>query len=140
MSSKKNSPAVSKETPGNTRPRKERIDVLLVERGLVPSRERAQAFVLAGQVRADGQRGDKPGSRTATNAHIELSGQPPRYASRAGFKLEGAIGDFGIAARGKVCLDVGSSTGGFTDCLLQNEASKVYAVDVNIDQLNWKLR
>jgi 23S rRNA (cytidine1920-2'-O)/16S rRNA (cytidine1409-2'-O)-methyltransferase len=119
---------------------KARIDVLLVEQGLAPSRERAQALLLAGQVRVNNQRIDKPGSRVAVDSHIELSGAGQRYASRGGLKLEGALEDFAIAPQHNVCLDVGSSTGGFTDCLLQNGASKVYAVDVTIHQLDWKLR
>lgn len=122
------------------RPGKSRVDVLMVERGLAPSRERAQALLMAGQVRVDGQRVDKPGARVAADARVELTGEPQRYASRGGFKLEGAIEDFEVSAQGKVCLDIGSSTGGFTDCLLQHGANRVYAVDVTIDQLDWKLR
>jgi 23S rRNA (cytidine1920-2'-O)/16S rRNA (cytidine1409-2'-O)-methyltransferase len=119
---------------------KARIDVLLVERGLAGSREKAQALLLAGQVQVDGQRADKPGTRVATDARIEVAAGSLRYASRGGLKLEGALQDFQFSPREKVCLDVGSSTGGFTDCLLQNGAKKVYAVDVTIDQLDWKLR
>jgi 23S rRNA (cytidine1920-2'-O)/16S rRNA (cytidine1409-2'-O)-methyltransferase len=119
---------------------KERIDVLLVERGLAPSRERAQALLLAGQIRVNGVRAEKAGSRISTDAKIEVVGEILRYASRGGLKLEGALEDFGVSPREKICLDVGSSTGGFTDCLLQNGARKVFAVDVTIDQLDWKLR
>ncbi len=119
---------------------KERIDVLLVARGLAPSRERAQALLLAGLVRVNGQPISKAGARVAKDALIEIAGEANPYASRGGLKLEGALGDFAVSAQGKICLDVGSSTGGFTDCLLQRGASKVYAVDVTIDQLDWKLR
>lgn len=114
--------------------------MLLVERGLAPSRERARAILLAGQVRVAGARADKPGTQVAKDAAIEIVGDTLRYSSRAGLKLEGALEDFGVSAEGKICLDIGSSTGGFTDCLLQHGAAKIYAVDVTIDQLDWKLR
>jgi 23S rRNA (cytidine1920-2'-O)/16S rRNA (cytidine1409-2'-O)-methyltransferase len=117
-----------------------RIDVLLVDRGLAPSRERAQALLMAGHVLVNSQKVYKPGTRVATDSQIELIGPPQRYASRGGFKLAGALEDFGVTSQGMVCLDIGSSTGGFTDCLLQDGASRVYAVDVSIDQLDWKLR
>jgi 23S rRNA (cytidine1920-2'-O)/16S rRNA (cytidine1409-2'-O)-methyltransferase len=123
-----------------TKSGKARIDVLLVDRGLAPSRERAQALLLAGQVRVNGERIDKAGTQVAADAEIELSGKGLPYASRGGLKLEGALEDFGISPRDRVCMDVGSSTGGFTDCLVQNGARKVFAVDVTIDQLDWKLR
>ena len=113
---------------------------MLVERGLVASRERGQALLLAGQVLVNGQRIEKPGTRVPADAKIQLIGQAPKYASRGGLKLEGALNDFSVSTAGKICLDVGSSTGGFTDCLLQNGALKVYAVDVTIAQLDWKLR
>ena len=119
---------------------KTRLDVLLVERGLAPSRERAQAMLLAGNVRVNGKRMDKPGIRLATDAQIELAGEAQRYSSRGGLKLEGALEDFGVTAQEKTCLDVGSSNGGFTDCLLQHGARRVYAVDVTINQLDWKLQ
>ena len=122
------------------KPGKSRLDVLLVERGLAPSRERAQAILLAGQVRVNGVRAEKAGSQVATDARIEIAGETLRYASRGGLKLEGALEDFGVDPRDRICLDVGSSTGGFTDCLLQRGANKVYAVDVSVDQLDWKLR
>ncbi len=122
------------------KPGKARLDVLIVERGLAPSRERAQALLLAGQIRVNGAPAEKPGTQVATDAQIELSGETLRYASRGGLKLEGALEDFGVTPENKVCLDAGSSTGGFTDCLLQHGAQKVYAVDVTIDQLDWKLR
>jgi 23S rRNA (cytidine1920-2'-O)/16S rRNA (cytidine1409-2'-O)-methyltransferase len=124
----------------NQKPKKTRVDVLIVERGLAPSRERAQALLLAGQVRVNGAPMTKAGTQVAADARIEVVGETLRYASRGGLKLEGAFSDFGAAPQDKVCLDVGSSTGGFTDCLLQHGASKVYAVDVTIDQLDWKLR
>jgi 23S rRNA (cytidine1920-2'-O)/16S rRNA (cytidine1409-2'-O)-methyltransferase len=122
------------------KPGKARLDVLLVERGLATSRERAQAMLLAGQVRVNDVKMEKAGSQVATDARIEIAGETLRYASRGGLKLEGAIEDFGVDPRDRVCLDIGSSTGGFTDCLLQRGARKVYAVDVSIDQLDWKLR
>jgi 23S rRNA (cytidine1920-2'-O)/16S rRNA (cytidine1409-2'-O)-methyltransferase len=119
---------------------KTRLDVLLVERGLAPSRERAQAMLLAGNVRVNGKPMDKPGTRLAADALIELAGDNLRYSSRGGLKLEGALEDFGVTAQDKTCLDVGSSTGGFTDCLLQHGARRVHAVDVTINQLDWKLQ
>ena len=131
---------------GNSSPRKHskrgrsRLDLLLVERGLAASRERAQALLLAGQVRVNGVAATKAGTPVAADARIEVVGESPRYASRGGLKLEGALEDFGVSASDKVCLDIGSSNGGFTDCLLQHGARKVYTVDVTIDQLDWKLR
>src|SRR5450432_2149103 len=120
-------------------PRK-RLDVLLVERGLAESRQKAQAMILAGEVDIDGQRADKAGTNTPDDARIEVHSRLQKYASRGGFKLEGALEDFHVSCAGTVCLDVGSSNGGFTDCVLQNGAARVYAVDVNTDQLAWKLR
>jgi 23S rRNA (cytidine1920-2'-O)/16S rRNA (cytidine1409-2'-O)-methyltransferase len=122
------------------KPGKLRVDVLLVEGGLAPSREKARALLLAGQVRVNGIRVDKPGTQVAWDARVEIVGETLRYVSRGGIKLEGALEEFEVSPRGKICLDVGSSTGGFTDCLLQSGASKVYAVDVTIDQLDWKLQ
>jgi 23S rRNA (cytidine1920-2'-O)/16S rRNA (cytidine1409-2'-O)-methyltransferase len=122
------------------KPGKARLDVLLVERGLAPSRERAQSLLLAGQVLVNGQKMEKPGSQVAADARIEVIGQALSYASRGGLKLEGALDDFGVTPQDKICLDIGSSTGGFTDCLLQRGARRVYAVDVTTDQLDWKLR
>jgi 23S rRNA (cytidine1920-2'-O)/16S rRNA (cytidine1409-2'-O)-methyltransferase len=119
---------------------KKRLDLLLVERGLAETRQRAQAVILAGKVRADGQRQDKAGAMVAFDASIEVTGDDLRYASRGGRKLEGALEEFAIDPTGKICLDVGSSTGGFTDCLLQHGAARVYAVDVTITQLAWKLQ
>jgi 23S rRNA (cytidine1920-2'-O)/16S rRNA (cytidine1409-2'-O)-methyltransferase len=126
--------------PKTIKPGKARLDVLLVERGLAASRERAQAMLLAGQVRVNGAPTGKAGSQVAKDATIDIVGETLRYASRAGLKLEGALEDFGVDPTDRICLDVGSSTGGFTDCLLQHGARKVYAVDVTIDQLDWKLR
>ena len=122
------------------KPGKIRLDVLLVERGLAPSRERAQALLLAGVVRVDGQKMEKPGSQVAAEARVELAGEGPKYASRGGEKLEGALEDFGISVEGRVCADIGSSTGGFTDCLLQRGAARVYGIDVTPKQMDWKLQ
>src|SRR5271163_2823211 len=108
------------------KPGKERIDLLIVERGLAPSRERAQALLLAGQVRVNGAKIDKAGTQVAADAVIEIAGEQLRYASRGGLKLEGALEDFGINPGERVCMDVGSSTGGFSDCLLQNGARRVF--------------
>jgi 23S rRNA (cytidine1920-2'-O)/16S rRNA (cytidine1409-2'-O)-methyltransferase len=119
---------------------KKRLDVTLVERGLAVSREKAQAMILAGEIEVEGKRAEKAGLSVADGAAIEVHSRLQKYASRGGFKLEGALEDFGVSVAGKVCLDVGSSTGGFTDCLLQASAARVYAVDVNTDQIAWKLR
>lgn len=119
---------------------KKRLDVLLVERNLAESRQKAQAVILAGEVRVNGQRAEKTGALFAMDARIEIAGRGSRYASRAGDKLEGALQDFGVSPAGKICLDAGSSAGGFTDCLLQHGAAKVHAVDVTIGQLAWKLQ
>jgi 23S rRNA (cytidine1920-2'-O)/16S rRNA (cytidine1409-2'-O)-methyltransferase len=119
---------------------KKRLDVLLVERRLAASNQKAQAMILAGEVHVDGARVEKAGTRFAEESRIEVSSRSEKYASRGGTKLEGALADFSIDPAGRVCLDVGASTGGFTDCLLQYGAARVYAVDVNVDQLAWKLR
>lgn len=119
---------------------KQRLDVLLVERGLVESRQKAQALILAGQVLVNGQRATKAGAQVDAQSTIELTGQGLPYVSRGGVKLEGALDDLAVRVEGKTCLDVGSSTGGFTDCLLQRGARRVYAVDVTPEQLAWKLR
>jgi len=119
---------------------KQRLDVLLVARGLAPSRQRAQAMLLAGDVLVGGQRAGKPGALVAEDIAITIASDSQRYSSRGGLKLEGALEDFGISPAGKICLDAGSSTGGFTDCLLAHGARKVFAVDVNIAQLDWKLQ
>jgi len=112
----------------------------VVERGLAESREKAQALILAGQVQVNGQPATKAGALVQPDARVELVGEPLRYASRGGLKLEGALADLGADPTGKVCLDIGASTGGFTDCLLQHGAARVYAVDVGKGQLDWKLR
>jgi 23S rRNA (cytidine1920-2'-O)/16S rRNA (cytidine1409-2'-O)-methyltransferase len=119
--------------------RRQRLDVLLVERGLADSREKARALILAGQAVVNGQKADKAGATIDTDAKIELLEQP-RYVGRGGLKLEAALDHFAIQVAGKLCLDVGSSTGGFTDCLLQRGAARVYAIDVGTGQLDWKLR
>jgi 23S rRNA (cytidine1920-2'-O)/16S rRNA (cytidine1409-2'-O)-methyltransferase len=121
-------------------PEKKRLDLLMVERGLTESRQKAQAVILAGNVRVNGQPGDKAGALIPADAAIEILGEQLRYVSRGGLKLEGALTDFGVTPAGQICLDVGSSTGGFTDCLLQNGAARVYAADVTTSQLAWKLR
>jgi 23S rRNA (cytidine1920-2'-O)/16S rRNA (cytidine1409-2'-O)-methyltransferase len=110
-------------------PGRRRLDQLLVDRGLADSRSRAQALVLAGQVLVDGGKAGKPGHAISVDARVELVA-PPRYVSRGGFKLEAALDRFQIEVSGRVCLDIGSSTGGFTDCLLQRGAYRVHAVDV----------
>lgn len=119
---------------------KERIDKLMVERGLVESRTRAQALILAGQVLVREQRVDKPGQLIDPDAEIRIKGETPRYAGRGGLKLEAALREFNIDPVGKNCLDVGASTGGFTDCLLQHGAARVWAIDVGHNQLVWRLR
>ncbi len=119
---------------------KERLDVLLVRRNLAESREKAKALIMAGNVFVDGAREDKAGSVFPVSAQLEVRGLPMKYVSRGGFKLEKVVVVHGVDLSGKVCMDVGSSTGGFTDCMLQNGASKVFAVDVGTNQLAWKLR
>ena len=119
---------------------KERLDVLLVQLGLANSRELAKAYIMAGNVYVDGQKEDKAGTKVAVNANIEVKGSQMKYVSRGGYKLEKAINEFGVQLEGKICLDIGASTGGFTDCMLQNGASKVYAIDVGYGQFAWKLR
>jgi 23S rRNA (cytidine1920-2'-O)/16S rRNA (cytidine1409-2'-O)-methyltransferase len=125
--------------PSKLKSAKKRLDVLIVERGLAESREKAQAMILAGEVRVNGERSEKAGAQINENARIEVIGTSSKYASRGGLKLEGALEDFGIDASGKVCLDIGASTGGFTDCLLQNGARRIYAVDVTPQQMAWRL-
>ncbi len=119
---------------------KERLDVLLVERGLAASREKAKAIIMSGIVYVDGNKEDKAGSTFPTTVDIVVKGNTLRYVSRGGLKLEKAMNNFGLRLDEMVCMDVGSSTGGFTDCMLQNGAVKVYAVDVGHGQLDWKLR
>jgi 23S rRNA (cytidine1920-2'-O)/16S rRNA (cytidine1409-2'-O)-methyltransferase len=120
-------------------PGRRRLDQLMLDRGLADSRAKAQALVLAGQVVVDGRKAEKPGHAIANDARIEILEQP-RYVSRGGLKLEAALERFGIDVRDRVCADIGASTGGFTDCLLQHGAARVYAVDVGAGQLDWKLR
>ena len=120
--------------------KKERLDVLLVKRCLAESREKAKAVIMAGDVFVNGQREDKAGSTFEEDVNIEVKAAAMKYASRGGYKLEKAVSLWDIRLEGMVCMDAGSSTGGFTDCMLQNGASKVYAVDVGTNQLAWKLR
>lgn len=119
---------------------KERLDVLLVNRGLAPSREKAKAMIMEGNVFVENEREDKAGTMFDTEVSIEIKGNTLKYVSRGGLKLEKAMTHFGIVMDDKVCMDIGASTGGFTDCMLQNGASKVYAVDVGYGQFAWKLR
>jgi 23S rRNA (cytidine1920-2'-O)/16S rRNA (cytidine1409-2'-O)-methyltransferase len=120
-------------------PRKQRLDIELVERGLVSSREKAQALILAGDVVVNGQKAAKPGQLVSEETTLEVA-RPLRYVSRGGVKLEAALAAFHVSAEAKVCLDVGTSTGGFTDCLLQHAAARVHAVDTGAGQIDWKLR
>ena len=119
---------------------KERLDVLLVQKGLAPSREKAKTMIMEGNVFVDNQREDKAGNFFDPSVNIEIHGNTLRYVSRGGLKLEKAMAQFGITLDDKVCMDIGASTGGFTDCMLQNGAKKVYAVDVGYGQFAWKLR
>jgi 23S rRNA (cytidine1920-2'-O)/16S rRNA (cytidine1409-2'-O)-methyltransferase len=122
------------------KPRKERLDVLVVERGMAESRTKAQALILAGQVVVNDQRVDKPGALVPVEAELRLKGEVLPYVSRGGLKLKAAIDRFGLEVRGKVGADIGASTGGFTDCLLQEGAVRVHAIDVGYGQLHEKLR
>ena len=119
---------------------KERLDLLLVQKGLFSSREKARASIMAGEIFVEGRRADKCGESIKIEANIEFKGVTMPYVSRGGFKLEKAIKSFGIDLSDKVCLDIGASTGGFTDCMLQNSAKKVFAIDVGYGQFAWKLR
>lgn len=119
---------------------KERLDVLLVKRNLAQSREKAKAIIMSGVVYVDGQKEDKAGTVFEDTADIQVKGNTLPYVSRGGLKLEKAVNVFGVDVAGKICMDVGASTGGFTDCMLKNGAVKVYAVDVGRGQLDWKLR
>ncbi len=119
---------------------KKRLDLLVTEHGLAPSREKAKALIMEGKIYVNGQKEDKPGSEFADTAAIELRGEALAYVSRGGLKLEKAMAAFPIRLEGKTCADIGASTGGFTDCMLQNGAVRVYAVDVGYGQLAWKLR
>jgi 23S rRNA (cytidine1920-2'-O)/16S rRNA (cytidine1409-2'-O)-methyltransferase len=117
-----------------------RLDNLLVARGLAASPQKAQAMILAGEIFVDGVRVNQAGTPVTADATLEVNSREQKYASRGGLKLEGALRDFQLDPTAKVCLDIGSSTGGFTDCLLQHGAARVYAVDVTVDQIAWKLR
>lgn len=119
---------------------KERLDVLLVQRQLAPSREKAKAIIMSGIVYVDGQKEDKAGSMFEDSLPIEIKGNTLKYVSRGGLKLEKAMEQFGLDLKGRVCMDVGASTGGFTHCMLLNGAKKVYSIDVGRGQLDWKLR
>jgi 23S rRNA (cytidine1920-2'-O)/16S rRNA (cytidine1409-2'-O)-methyltransferase len=127
------------QSANKTKPKKIRLDVLIVERALAPSRERAQALLLAGNILVNGQKVTKPGTKVPSDAKVESIGEQQKYVSRGGLKLEGALADFALSPAEKICMDVGSSTGGFTDCMLQNGATQVVAVDVSIDQLDWEI-
>jgi len=118
---------------------RKRLDLLLVERGYAESAQKALAMILAGEVQVDGQRVEKAGVPVAEDARIEITSRVQKFVSRGGVKLDGALEDFAIEPAGSVCLDIGASNGGFTDCLLQHGAERVYAVDVNVEQLDWKL-
>jgi 23S rRNA (cytidine1920-2'-O)/16S rRNA (cytidine1409-2'-O)-methyltransferase len=119
---------------------RKRLDLLLVERGCADSPRKAMAMILAGEVQVDGKRVEKAGMPVSEDAQIEIISRLQKFVSRGGVKLEGALEDFALRPAGCVCLDIGSSNGGFTDCLLQQGAERVYAVDVNVEQLDWKLR
>jgi 23S rRNA (cytidine1920-2'-O)/16S rRNA (cytidine1409-2'-O)-methyltransferase len=118
---------------------RKRLDLLLIERGCADSPQKALAMILAGEVQVDGQPAEKAGMPVAEDARIEVTSRLQKFASRGGTKLEGALKDFAIEPAGWICLDIGASNGGFTDCLLQRGAARVYALDVNVEQLDWKL-
>lgn len=120
--------------------KKERLDILLVEKGIIESREKAKTYIMAGKIFVDGQRVDKAGEKISPSANIEFKGEKIPYVSRGGLKLAKAIKEFNLDLKGKVCMDIGASTGGFTDCMLQNGAAKVFSVDVGYGQFAWKLR
>ena len=125
---------------GSPKEEKTRLDQLLFQKGLAESREKAKAIIMAGLVEVDDRRVDKPGHRTSLSSRVTVRNPSPRYVSRGGIKLEAALREFSVDVHGKVLLDVGSSTGGFTDCLLQKGAKKVISVDVGYGQLHWRLR
>lgn len=120
--------------------KKERLDVLLVEKNIISSREKAKACIMEGKVYVDGQKVDKAGEKVSIDADIEYRGDTLKYVSRGGLKLEKAMKEYDISLENKVCMDIGASTGGFTDCMLQNGACKVFSVDVGYGQFAWKLR
>lgn len=119
---------------------RERLDTAVFARGLAKSREEAKSFILEGKVFVGGERADKPGMPVADSDAVEVRGERPRFVSRGGFKLQKAVEEFGLSLTGKTCADIGASTGGFTDCMLQNGAVKVYSVDVGYGQFDWTLR
>ncbi|MGN1130534.1 MAG: TlyA family RNA methyltransferase, partial [Ruminococcus sp.] len=119
---------------------KKRLDILVFERGFAESREKAKAIIMAGEIYVDNQKADKCGQSYNEDVNIEFRGSAPKYVSRGGLKLEKAINNFDLQLEGKVTMDIGASTGGFTDCMLQNGAKKVYSIDVGYGQLAWKLR
>lgn len=119
---------------------KKRLDILVTERGLAESREKAKTLIMVGQVYVDGQKADKPGDTFSEDAAVEVRGKGLPYVSRGGLKLEKAMREFGLQLQGRTCMDIGASTGGFTDCMLQNGAQRVYSVDVGYGQLAWSLR
>lgn len=121
-------------------PSKKRLDLLVYEAGFAESREKAKALIMSGIIYVDNQKSDKPGTTYSENVKIEMRGAKPKYVSRGGLKLEKAINSFSLDLKGKTTMDIGASTGGFTDCMLQNGAAKVYSVDVGYGQLDWKLR
>jgi 23S rRNA (cytidine1920-2'-O)/16S rRNA (cytidine1409-2'-O)-methyltransferase len=122
------------------KPARRRLDDLLVERGLAESLQKAAAMIIAGEVQVDSKRAEKAGLSVASNARVRVTSRQQKYVSRGGFKLEGALQDLSINPANRICLDIGSSHGGFADCLLQHGAARVYAVDVSVEQLDWKLR
>ena len=119
---------------------KERLDILLVKKNIAKSRELAKAYIMAGSVYVDGVKEEKAGTKVAVTADIVLKQKQMKYVSRGGYKLEKAITEFQIDLKDCICMDIGASTGGFTDCMLQNGAKKVYAIDVGYGQFDWKLR
>ncbi|MBV9302778.1 MAG: TlyA family RNA methyltransferase [Acidobacteriaceae bacterium] len=129
----------SSEAASRAHPKKQRLDRALVDRQLVETREKAQALILSGKVKINGQKADKPGRMVSPEMRLEIE-QPLKYVSRGGFKLEAALERFGVPVMGRMCVDVGTSTGGFTDCLLQHGAARVHAVDTGAGQIHWKLR
>ncbi len=134
----KNKPA--KKSPKKSRPTKQRLDIVLVEKGLIRSRDRAKTMIMAGKVMVNDMVADKPGTQVSMDAVIKVKEDDHPYVSRGGLKLEKALNTFPVSVKDCVCLDIGASTGGFTDCLLKNGAKKVYAVDVGYGQLDWSLR
>jgi 23S rRNA (cytidine1920-2'-O)/16S rRNA (cytidine1409-2'-O)-methyltransferase len=131
---------VPSESPGKVRPAKTRLDKHLVDLGLVPSRERAQAYILAGRVLVNEQKLEKPGAQVSGDSTVRLLGEDLRYVSRGGLKLEAALAAWNVVLSGRFCLDIGASTGGFTDCMLQHGATQVLAVDTGYGQIAQKLR